>query len=211
MAVEQQNGAERGVRLIEQVLQRVMVRPVGEPHPLLCLVEAEPPAIDLLAADPAGDGAEPGAGAGRVGVDVVGQPIEQRRIELERLAIGIDVAPGETGAQQGGAERGRGYIEGRFRDRSLWAGTIEYRFWVVPRGFALSPWTPHVRVERLGLALFYDVGAVADRWWELFESTPRNSLGMGFRATLERSAPFRVDVGFSNEGVEVTAGFGLSF
>ena len=111
----------------------------------------------------------------------------------------------------GGADLGRGYIAGRFRDRSLWAGTIEYRFWVVPRGFALSPWTPHVRVERLGLALFYDVGAVADRWWDLFSSTPRNSLGIGFRATLERSAPFRVDVGISNEGAEVNAGFGLSF
>jgi hypothetical protein len=28
---------------------------------------------------------------------------------------------------------------------------------------------------------------------------------------MERDAPFRVDVGFSSEGVEVTAGFGLSF
>ncbi|HWP67586.1 MAG TPA: BamA/TamA family outer membrane protein, partial [Candidatus Limnocylindria bacterium] len=111
----------------------------------------------------------------------------------------------------GGADRGRGYIEGRFRDRSLWAGTVEYRFWVVPRGFALSPWTPELRVERLGLALFYDVGAVGDRWWDLARSTPRQSAGIGFRATLERSAPFRVDVGFSEEGAEVNAGFGLSF
>ena len=31
------------------------------------------------------------------------------------------------------------------------------------------------------------------------------------RATLERSAPFRVDVGFSGDGVEVSAGFGLAF
>ena len=38
-----------------------------------------------------------------------------------------------------------------------------------------------------------------------------NLVGVGFRATLERSAPFRVDVGFSDEGAEVTAGFGLSF
>jgi len=34
---------------------------------------------------------------------------------------------------------------------------------------------------------------------------------VGVRATLERSAPFRVDVGFSGEGVEVSAAFGLSF
>jgi hypothetical protein len=111
----------------------------------------------------------------------------------------------------GGADLGRGYIAGRFRDRSRWAGTIEYRFWVVPRGFALSPWTPEVRVERLGLALFYDVGAVADHWWDIVHATPRSSGGIGFRATLERNAPFRVDVGFSGEGAQVNAGFGLSF
>jgi hypothetical protein len=111
----------------------------------------------------------------------------------------------------GGGERGRGFIEGRFHDRSLWAATAEYRFWVVPRGFALTPWTPHVRVERLGLALFYDVGSVADEWWDIFQATPKHSGGIGFRATLERSAPFRVDVGFSKEGAQVTAGFGLSF
>jgi hypothetical protein len=111
----------------------------------------------------------------------------------------------------GGAQRGRGFIEGRFRDRSLWAATVEYRFWVIPRGFPLSPWTPAVRVERLGMALFYDVGSVADEWWDLFRATPKHSGGVGFRATLERSAPFRVDVGFSDEGPEVNAGFGLSF
>jgi hypothetical protein len=34
---------------------------------------------------------------------------------------------------------------------------------------------------------------------------------VGLRITLERSAPFRVDVGFSGEGAEVSAGFGLAF
>ena len=112
----------------------------------------------------------------------------------------------------GGGQRGRGFIEGRFRDRSLWAATAEYRFWVIPRGFPLTPWTPHVRVERLGLALFYDVGSVADEWWDLFQRRrPKHSGGIGFRCTLERNAPFRVDVGFSDEGPEVNAGFGLSF
>jgi outer membrane protein assembly factor BamA len=111
----------------------------------------------------------------------------------------------------GGNDRGRGFIEGRFRDRSLWAATAEYRFWVIPRGFALSPWTPTVRVERLGLALFYDVGSVEDEWWDLFHAEPKHSGGVGFRCTLERNAPFRVDVGFSDEGPQVTAGFGLSF
>ncbi len=67
------------------------------------------------------------------------------------------------------------------------------------------------RVERVGLALFGDVGSVADDWPEIFGSRVRASAGVGLRLTLERAAPFRVDVGFSGEGTEVTAGFGLSF
>jgi len=63
----------------------------------------------------------------------------------------------------------------------------------------------------VGLAFFGDVGAVEDPWWRLFQARVHASAGVGFRLTLERSAPFRVDVGFSSEGVEVTAGFGLSF
>jgi len=80
-----------------------------------------------------------------------------------------------------------------------------------PLPLLLSPWTPTVRVERLGLALFYDVGSVEDEWWDLFHAEPKHSGGVGFRCTLERNAPFRVDVGFSDEGPQVTAGFGLSF
>jgi len=45
----------------------------------------------------------------------------------------------------------------------------------------------------------------------LFSADPKHSGGIGFRCTLERNAPFRVDVGFSDEGPQVTAGFGLSF
>jgi len=35
--------------------------------------------------------------------------------------------------------------------------------------------------------------------------------GIGFRLTLERSAPLRIDIGFSGEDVQVIGGFGLSF
>jgi hypothetical protein len=38
-----------------------------------------------------------------------------------------------------------------------------------------------------------------------------SSAWASFRLTLERGTPFRIDVSFSNEGVEVTAGFGPSF
>jgi len=110
----------------------------------------------------------------------------------------------------GGSRTLRGFITGRFHDRSMWHASAEYRFWVLTRGFPI-PFTKALRVERVGLAIFGDTGSVADDWSDLFSSRVRASGGVGLRITLERDAPFRVDVGFSSEGVEVTAGFGLSF
>jgi hypothetical protein len=110
----------------------------------------------------------------------------------------------------GGTRTLRGFVAGRFRDRAAWHGSVEYRFWVLPRGFSI-PFTEALRVERVGLALFGDVGSVAGRWDRLFDSRVHANGGIGVRATLERGAPFRVDLGFSGEGVEVSAGFGLSF
>jgi hypothetical protein len=110
----------------------------------------------------------------------------------------------------GGSRTLRGFIAGRWRDRSAWHASMEYRFWVLPRGFPI-PFTDALRVERVGLAFFGDVGSVEHDWWDLFTARVHASAGVGARVTLERSAPFRVDVGFSGEGVEVSAGFGLSF
>jgi hypothetical protein len=110
----------------------------------------------------------------------------------------------------GGAYTHRGYITGRFRDDASWYGVAEYRFWVLPRGFRI-PFSRTLRVERVGLAPFYEIGSVAGDVPRLFEARVRHSYGIGLRATLERLAPFRVDVGFSEEGAEVTARFGLSF
>lgn len=110
----------------------------------------------------------------------------------------------------GGGDRLRGFIEGRFRDRSLWFTGAEYRVWILPRGFPI-PFTETLRVERAGLAPFVDVGSVAGDWWDLFSARVRWSAGLGLRFTFERAAPFRVDVGFSTEATEVTARFGLPF
>jgi outer membrane protein assembly factor BamA len=110
----------------------------------------------------------------------------------------------------GGKHTLRGFIAGRFRDRSMWHASAEYRFWVLTRGFRI-PFTKALRVERVGLAFFGDTGSVADDWPDIFSSRVWASGGVGLRITLERDAPFRVDVGFSTEGVEVSAGFGLSF
>ena len=127
-----------------------------------------------------------------------------------RRICGFAASPFFAVPSLGGARTLRGFIAGRFRDGALWHGSAEYRFWVLPRGFPI-PFTESLRVERLGLAFFGDVGSVEDPWWRLFQARVHASAGVGLRLTLERGAPFRVDVGFSTEGVEVTAGFGLSF
>jgi hypothetical protein len=108
----------------------------------------------------------------------------------------------------GGSRVLRGYIAGRWRDDAAWAAATEYRVWVLPRGF---PVWRHIRVERLGLAVFYEVGSVAGNGVELFQERVRHSYGVSGRFTLERAAIFRADFGFSEDGLNFSAGFGLPF
>jgi hypothetical protein len=108
----------------------------------------------------------------------------------------------------GGNDTLRGYIGHRWSDRAAWHASAEYRFWVIPRGFAL---TDVIRVERIGAACFVDVGAVAGSLPEIPDATVRHAYGVGLRVSLERTALFRFDVGFSAEGVNVIAAYGLSF
>jgi Omp85 superfamily domain len=108
----------------------------------------------------------------------------------------------------GGTHTLRGYIANRFTDNAAWHASAEYRFWVVPRGFAV---TPTIRVERIGLALFGDVGTVADSLGDLPSARIHTSYGIGLRVSLERTALFRADFGFSGEGLNFILAFGLSF
>lgn len=108
----------------------------------------------------------------------------------------------------GGSKTLRGYIANRFTDNALWHASAEYRFWTLPRGFGL---TDTIRIERIGAALFYDVGTVADGLRSLTSAQTHNSYGISLRFSLERAALFRGDVGFSREGVNVSFGYGLSF
>lgn len=82
--------------------------------------------------------------------------------------------------------------------------------WVLPRGFRF-PFTDAIRVERLGIAPFAELGSVSDDWDDLFSSTIRASYGAGLRLALERSTLFRVDLGFADEGLNLSARVGLSF
>ena len=110
----------------------------------------------------------------------------------------------------GGSDDLRGFIEGRFRDRAAWVAGAEYRFWFIPRGF-LVPFSETIRVERVGGAFFYDAGAVAGNGGDLFDVKVRHSYGFGLRIMVERTAPFRLDAGFSEDGFEFSAGFGFTF
>ena len=108
----------------------------------------------------------------------------------------------------GGSHSLRGYIRNRFTGKAAWHASAEYRFWIVPRGFAI---TDYIRVERLGMALFYDLGTVAEDMSDLWSAEIKHSYGVGFRMTFERGALFRADLGFSEEGPNFSLGFGLSF
>lgn len=108
----------------------------------------------------------------------------------------------------GGSEIQRGFIEGRWRDDAAWSAAAEYRFWLLARGFKV--WR-HIRVERLGAAVFYEVGGVGDDAEAFFHESLIQSYGVSGRLTVERAAIFRADFGFSQEGFNFSAGFGLSF
>jgi outer membrane protein assembly factor BamA len=108
----------------------------------------------------------------------------------------------------GGTHTLRGFIANRFTDNAAWHAVAEYRFWIIPRGFAI---TDTIRIERVGMALFAEAGTVADSLDKLPDARVHTSYGFGLRFALERTAVFRADVGFSRDGVNVTVGFGLSF
>jgi hypothetical protein len=108
----------------------------------------------------------------------------------------------------GGDDTLRGYIAGRWRDDAAWTAATEYRFWVIPRGFTV--WR-HIRIERIGAAVFYEVGAVAENAYGFFHERVRQSYGVSGRVTIERAALFRADFGFSEEGMNFSAGFGMAF
>jgi hypothetical protein len=108
----------------------------------------------------------------------------------------------------GGANTLRGYIANRFTDEAAWHAVAEYRFWVIPRGFRI---TRTIRIERVGLAVFGELGTVAPSLGDLPSARVHASYGVGLRISLERVAMFRTDLGFSDEGTNLTVSFGLSF
>ncbi len=137
---------------------------------------------------------------------------ENPPIDTVALGFQVDTTVGDLPFYDlpslGGSSTLRGYIANRFTDDSAWHAVAEYRFWVIPRGFRL---TRTIRIERIGLALFGELGTVAPSLGDLPEARIHASYGVGLRISLERLAIFRADLGFSDEGTNLTVAFGLSF
>jgi hypothetical protein len=108
----------------------------------------------------------------------------------------------------GGTNTLRGYIQNRFTDRAAAHAAVEYRVNLIPRGIAF---TETVRIERIGLGVFYDCGTVAEGLEDLHDGRFLQSYGLGFRVAFSREAVFRIDWGFSEEGTNFTLAFGQSF
>ena len=108
----------------------------------------------------------------------------------------------------GGSDTLRGYIGNRFTDRAAWHAAAEWRIWAIPRGWAM---TDSVRFERFGVAFFGELGSIAGRVSEFDDARLLYSYGVGLRTCLERTALFRADFGFADEGMAFTLSYGLSF
>ena len=96
----------------------------------------------------------------------------------------------------------------RFTDRAAAAFTAEWRLVLVPRGITV---TDTIRVERIGLAFFYDGGTVASGYEHLLDARYHDSYGLGLRFAFAREALFRTDLGYSAEGANFTLAFGNAF
>lgn len=108
----------------------------------------------------------------------------------------------------GGTQTLRGYIQNRFTDRAAAHFSAEYRIGLIPRGITF---TDTIRIERIGLGVFYDCGTVANGIEDLADGRFLSSYGAGLRLAFSREATFRVDLGFGDEGTNFTLAFGNSF
>ena len=108
----------------------------------------------------------------------------------------------------GGSDTLRGYIQNRFTDNAAAHASVEYRFGIVPRGFAISR---SIRIERVNLGFFYDFGTVADDVGTLTDGKFLDSYGFGLRFSFSREASFRLDYGISSEDTNLTIAYGNSF
>ncbi|MCA8952122.1 MAG: BamA/TamA family outer membrane protein [Planctomycetes bacterium] len=108
----------------------------------------------------------------------------------------------------GGSTALRAFVPNRFTDRSAAYAAAEYRFGIVPRGITF---TDTIRIERIGIALFGELGTVAPGIEDLADGRWHHSYGFGLRLAFSREASFRIDIGYGDEGSNFTLAFGNAF
>lgn len=101
---------------------------------------------------------------------------------------GTQVIPFYMQPTLGGAESLRGYRSYRFYGRNSVLADVEYRWEVSPT---------------LSVAAFADGGKVFDRWSEWNLHSAESDVGFGFAFRTETRVVFRIDTGFSHEGVQI--------
>jgi hypothetical protein len=128
--------------------------------------------------------------------------LKKKRVIAFRAATSlVDTSAGQSVPfylmqELGGADSLRGFREFRFRDRNYLLMNLEYR-WEAFSG--------------LDLAIFGDVGKVANRRRDINLKDLESDVGFGFRFNTIKSVFLRVDVGFSHEGTRFFFKFGPAF
>jgi hypothetical protein len=94
--------------------------------------------------------------------------------------------------QLGGMMIGRGFYQGRFRDRGHWATQLEYRFLPLPLAFT----------QRIGAALFASTGQVFNQFSEIGKIELKHAVGGGLRFLLfpKKDIFVRMDYALTAEG-----------
>ena len=108
----------------------------------------------------------------------------------------------------GGANSLRGYVANRFVDAVAWDVSAEWRTWILPRGFTIYD---DIRVERLGLAPFCDIGRVGHDAQQALAGPVEVNPGISLRMEFERAFVLRLDVARSADQIGVNFEAGMSF
>ncbi|MFN3403160.1 MAG: BamA/TamA family outer membrane protein [Cytophagaceae bacterium] len=122
------------------------------------------------------------------------KPVNKRDVFAAQLfgQFTAGIAPFNQLALMGGENLMRGYYLGRFRDKNLVAGQVEYRMLPLPLGFS----------KRIGAAIFASAGTVFNQMSALPDSRFVYAGGGGLRFLLfpKKDIFTRFDVAFTNEG-----------
>jgi outer membrane protein assembly factor BamA len=115
------------------------------------------------------------------------------------VPLGSDAVPLHELVHLGGASSLRGYDGDRFTGAVGWWGTAEYRYKVFQEAD-----TGH----GISSVLFFDVGATARNVEQMLLAPLRWSAGFALRVETNLFLLGRLQLGFSPEGVQVTAAIG---